>query len=77
MDLANWALRTSPKFTTGVQCKVYRELNTKGNNMPKSSHIAPNSYSSRNESCGNNNMGTNVSVHFKELNDIRGNLMAV
>ena len=45
--------------------------------MPKSSHIAPNSYSPRNESCENNNMRTNVSEHFKELNDMRGNLRAV
>ena len=31
-----------------------------GNNMPKISHIAPNSYFSRNESCENNNMGTKL-----------------
>ena len=45
--------------------------------MPKSSHSAHSSYSSRNELCENNNMETNVSVYFKELNDMRGNLMAV
>ena len=42
--------------------------------MPKISHNVPYSYSSRNESCENNNMGSNASVHF---NDMRGNLMAV
>ena len=30
-----------------------------------------------NESCENNNMRTNVSVHFKEVNDKLGKLMAV
>ena len=45
--------------------------------MRKISHSDPNSYFPRNESHENNNMGTNVSVHFKELNDMRGNLMAV
>ena len=43
--------------------------------MPKISHIAPNSNSSHSESC-ENKMGTNVSVHFKKLNDMRVNLMA-
>ena len=32
---------------------------------------------SRNESCENNNTGTNASVLFKELNDMRGDLMVV
>ena len=56
--------------------KIYRP-HLKDNNMPKISHKSPNSHSPRNESWENNNMGTNVSVHFKELNDERGNLMAV
>ena len=45
--------------------------------MLKSSDIAPNSYSPHNEPCENNNMTINMSVYFKELNDMRGNLMAV
>ena len=45
--------------------------------MPNISHSAPNSYSSRNESCENNNMGINVNVHLKDLNNMCGNLMAV
>ena len=45
--------------------------------MPKISHSNPNSYSSRNESCENNNMGTNVSVHFKELNDMHHHLFGI
>ena len=48
-----------------------------GNYMPKSSQIPPNSYSPRNESCENNNIGTNGSANLKELNDMRGNPMAV
>ena len=54
-----------------------RSMGNKGNNVPKSSHIAPNSYSPHNESCENNNMGTHMRVHFKELNDMHCNLMAV
>ena len=51
--------------------------NRRGNNMQKNSHIASNPYSPLNKLCENNNMGTNVSVHFKELNDMYINLMAV